>query len=76
MGATRTSVAFSVTNVGLLLIPISARVACVLSISNKVIYKISSRSYNRYKKQFQKDQQTFNSFDELEQKSLQDNLIH
>ena len=31
--------------------------------------------YNKYKKQYEKDQQTIKSFDNLYRKSLQDNVI-
>ena len=33
------------------------------------------QNYNKYKKQYQKDQQTIKSLDKFYRKSLQDNLI-
>ena len=57
------------------MIPISTASACVLSIGNKLIYEIIINKYNKYKKQYEKDQETIKSFDKLYRKSLQDNII-
>ena len=54
------------------ILQISAGIACVLSLGNKVLHKII---INKYKKQYQEDQQTIKSFVKLYGKSLQDNVI-
>ena len=56
-------------------IPISTASACALSIGNKKTYEIIINKYNKYKKQYEEDQQTIKSFDKLYRKSLQDNVI-
>ena len=56
-------------------IPISTATACGLSIGNKVLYEIIVNKYNKYKKQYERDEQTIKSFDRLYRKSLQDNVI-
>ena len=65
----------SVTGIGLIAIPISTATACGLSITNKVLYEVVMQKYSKYKKQYEKDQQTIKSFDKLYRKSLQDNVI-
>ena len=57
------------------MIPISTASTCALSIGIKVIYEIIINKFNKYKKQYEKDQQTSKSFDKLHRKSLQDNII-
>ena len=47
IGATSTSETLSVTGVGLIILPISARIACTLSLGNKQLQKII---INKYKK--------------------------
>ena len=39
IGATSTSITLSVTGVGLIILPISAGIACTLSLGNKVLHK-------------------------------------
>ena len=75
IGATSTSITLSVTGVGLIILPISAGVACALSLGNKILHKIIINKYNKYKKQYERDQNTIKSFDKLYRKSLQDNII-
>ena len=75
IGATSTSITLSVTGVGLNILPISAGIACTLSLGNKVLHKLIINKYNKYKKQYERDQQTIKSFDKLYRKSLQDNII-
>ena len=75
IGATSTSITLSVTGIGLVILPISAGIACTLSLGNKVLHKIITNKYNKYKKQYEKDQHTIKSFDKLYRKSLQDNII-
>ena len=75
IGATSTSVTLSITGVGLIILPISAGIACTLSLGNKVLHKLIINKYNKYKKQYERDQQTIKSFDKLYRKSFQDNVI-
>ena len=75
IAATSTSITLSVTGIGLTILPISAGIACTLSLGNKVLHKIIINKYNKYKKQYERDQQKIKSFDKLYRKSLQDNVI-
>ena len=75
IGATSTSITLSITGVGLIILPISAGIACVLSLGNKVLHKIIINRYNKYKKQYERDQLTIKSFDKFYRKSIQDNII-
>ena len=59
---------------GLIAIPISTATACGLSIGIKVLYEIIRNKYNKYKKQFEKDQQLNKSFNKLYKKSLEDKV--
>ena len=65
----------SLTGIGLIAIPISTTTTCGFSIGNKVINEIIRNKYNKYKKQYEKGQQTNKSFDKFYRKSLQDNII-
>ena len=75
IGATSTSITLSIIGIGLVVLPISAGIACGLSLGNKVLHKLILNKYNKYKKYYEKDQQTIKSFDKLYRKSLQDNVI-
>ena len=75
IGATSTSITLSVTGVGLIILPISAGIACILSLGNKILHKLIINKYNKYKKQYERDQNTIKSIDKLYRKSLQDNII-
>ena len=75
IGAASTSITLSVTGIGLIVLPISAGIACALSLGNKILHKIIINKYNKYKKQYERDQNTIKSFDKLYRKSLQDNVI-
>ena len=75
IAATSTSITLSITGVGLIILPISAGIACTLSLGNKVLHKLIINKYNKYKKHYERDQQTINSFDKFYRKSLQDNVI-
>ena len=75
IGATSTSITLSITGVGLIILPISAGVACALSLGNKILHKLIINKYNKYKKLYERDQNTIKSFDKLYRKSLQDNII-
>ena len=65
----------SLTGTGFLAIPISNATACGLSTCNKVIYEIIINKYNKYRRLYEKDRQTFKSFDNLYRKSLQENVF-
>ena len=75
IGATSTSITLSITGFGLNILPISAGMACVLSLGNKVLHNLIRNKYNKYKKQYERDQLTIKSFDKLYRKSIQDNII-
>ena len=75
IGATSTSITLSVTGIGLMVLPISASIACTLSLGNKIFNKLIINKYNKYKKQYERDQNTIKSFDKLYSKSLQDNVF-
>ena len=75
IGATSTSIFLSITGISLIVLPISAGIACGISLSNKILHKLIINKYNKYKKQYERDQQTIKSFDKLYRKSLQDNVI-
>ena len=75
IGATSTSITLSMTGAGLNILPISDGIACTLSLGNKVLHKLIINKYNKYKKQYERDQLTIKSFDILYRKCLQDNVI-
>ena len=75
IAATSTSITLSIAGTGLIVLPISAGIACTLSLGNKVLHKLIINNYNKYKKQYERNQNTFKSFDKLYRKSLQDNII-
>ena len=75
IGATSTSKTLLITGIGLIFLPISAGIACTLSLGNKVLHKLIINKYNKYNKQYERDQQTIKCFDKLYRKSLQDNVI-
>ena len=75
IGATSTSITISVTGVGLIVLPISAGIVCGISLGNKVFHKLIINKYNKYKKLYERDQNTIKSFDKLCRKSLQNNVI-
>ena len=61
IGATSTSITLSITGFGLIVLPISAGIACTLSLGNKVLHKLNINKYNKYKKQYERDQKTIKS---------------
>ena len=65
----------SFTRIGLIVIPISGELACAFSIGNKVLCEVIINKHNKYKKRFEKDQQSIKSVNKLYRKSLQDNVI-
>ena len=50
IGATSTSIILSVTGIGLIVLPISAGIACALSLGNKILHKLFINRYIKYKK--------------------------
>ena len=75
IAGTSTSITLSVTGIGLIVLHISAGIACGISLGNKILHKLIINRYNKYKKQYERDQNTIKSFDKLYRKSLQDNVI-
>ena len=73
--ATSTSITLSITGIGLIVLPISTGIACTLSLGNKILHKLIINKFNKYKKLYERDQQTIKSCDKLYRKSLQDNVI-
>ena len=59
----------------MIVLPISAGIACGISLGNKILHKLIINKYNKYKKQYERDQNTIKSFDKLYRKSLQDIVI-
>ena len=72
---TSISVVLNATGMGLITIPISSGRACGLAISNKIIYETFMQKYNKYRKEYEKDQQSIKSFDKLYENRLQDIVI-
>ena len=75
IAATSTSITLSVIGIGLIVLHISAGIACGISLGNKILHKLIINKYNKYKKLYERDQNTIKSFDKLYRKSLQDNVI-
>ena len=75
IGATSTSITLSITGIGLNNLPITAGNPCTLTIVNKILHKKIIKKYNKYKKQYEGDQQTIKSFDKIYRKFLQDNIV-
>ena len=75
IAATSTSITLSIIGFGLIILPVSASIACTLSLGNKVLHKIIINKYNKFKRHYERDQNTIKSFDKLCRKSLQDNVI-
>ena len=57
IGATSNSTNLSTTGIGLIVLPLSARLACALTLGNEKLHKMIINKYNKYKKQNKKDQQ-------------------
>ena len=75
IGAISASIALWITGIGLIFLPLSAGIACTLSLGDKILHEVIIKKYNKYKKQKERDQQTIKSFDKLYEKSSQDILI-
>ena len=65
IATTSTSITLSLTGFGLIVIPISSSIACGLTITHKVLYGIVIQKNDKYKKLYEKDNQTIKSFDKL-----------
>ena len=65
IATTSSSTTLSLTGIGLIVIPLSSSIACGLTISKEIIYEIVMQKYNKYKKHYEKDQQTIKPFDKL-----------
>ena len=76
IGATSTSITLSITGIGLIVLPISAGIACGISLGNKILHQLIINKCNKYKKQHEGDQNTIKPFVKLYRKSLQDNVIN
>ena len=74
IATTTSSITLSLTGIGLIVIPKSTAAACGLSIGNKVVYETIMNKYNKYKKLYERDQQTVRSFDKFYRNSLQDSV--
>ena len=68
IGATSTSITLSVTSVGMIILPISAGIACPLSLGNKILHELIINKNNKYKKLSKKHHQTIKFFDKLYRK--------
>ena len=75
IATTSSSVKMRLKGIGLIVIPISSSTTCGLTIGDKVIYEFIINKNNKYKKQYQKDQQTIKFFNKFYRKCLQDNVI-
>ena len=60
---TSRSIILSLTGIGLIVIQISSGKSCGKTIINELTYKIVMQIYKKYKKTYEKSQQTMNSFD-------------
>ena len=69
IAATSSAITLSIIGIGLIILPISASAACTISLGNKVLHKLIINKYNKYKKQYERDQQTVKYFDKLYRKS-------
>ena len=49
-GGTSTSISLSITGIGLIILPILDRIACTLSLGNKVLHRMIITKDNKYKK--------------------------
>ena len=69
------SITLSITGVVLIILPLSAGIACTLSLGNKVLRIPIINKYNINKKQYEREQQTIKSFDKFCRKSSRDNIF-
>ena len=50
IGATPTSITLSITGIGLMVLPMTAEIACTLSLYNKILQKMIISKCRKYKK--------------------------
>ena len=50
IAATSTSITLSITGIGLIILPISAGIACTLSLGNKILHNLILNKHNKYRK--------------------------
>ena len=75
IAATSTSITLSITGIGLIILPKTAGTACTLALGNKILQELIINKYNKYKKLYERDQETIKSFDKFYRKLLKDNVI-
>ena len=75
IGATSTSIILWIFGIGLIFLPISVGITCILSLGNKALHKLIINKCNKEKKQYEKDQQTIKSFDNFHRKSSKYKVI-
>ena len=75
IASTSSSIRLSLTGIGSIAIHISTASACALSNGIKVLYEVIINKYNKYKEQFEIDQQSIKSFNKLYRKSSHDNVF-
>ena len=73
-GAILFSITLSITGIGLIRLLNSAGFACTLSLSNKVLHKMFINKYDKYKKPYERVQQTKKFLDKFFKKTLQDKV--
>ena len=75
VGATTFSITLSIVGISLVVFTISAGIVCAISLGSKVLHKLNINKFNKYRKQYEKDQQTNESIKNLCIRSLQDNVF-
>ena len=75
IGSKSTSTTLSITVNDLIVLSISAGIACTLSLDNKVLQPMIMNKFDKYRNNSKKDQEKIKSFDKLYRKSLQDMVI-
>ena len=55
IGVTSASITVSITDIGLIILPKLAGMACTLSLGNKILHKIIMNKYNKNKKLYERD---------------------
>ena len=75
IASTSNSITLSLSWMGLITLPFSTGNACSLSLFSEKLPETFLDKCKKYKKHYQKAEQTIQSFDKFYRKSLQDNLI-
>ena len=76
IATTSSSITLSLLGIDLIAIPISTATAFALPIFNDVLNEIIINKNIKHKKQYEKNQQIIESFENLYRNSLQDNVIN